>query len=128
MVAVSGPDVQVLADGFRLEQVLICLLDNAVKHASRQSTVGVAWLRDGSRVVIGVSDQGEGIDAADMARLFTRFGRVERTMGQRHGGIGLGLYIARQLTEAMGGAIWVKTERGAGSTFYVSVPAVDEGG
>src|SRR5207248_7961957 len=124
-VTVAGADAQVLADGFRLEQVLICLLDNAVKHAPPHSTVGVTWQRHGATVAIGVSDQGRGIDSADMARLFTRFGRVERTIGQSRGGVGLGLYIARQLTEAMGGAIWVKTARGAGSTFYVSVPAVD---
>lgn len=120
-VEVHGPDAWVEADGFRLEQVLICLLDNAVKHSPPRSAVTLTWDHDGADVVIAVADQGAGFDPADMARLFTRFGRVQSAMGQSHGGIGLGLYIARRLTEAMKGRIWVESTRGRGSIFYVAI-------
>lgn len=122
-IAAHGGDVAVLADGFRLEQVLIYLLDNAVKHSPPGATVTVSWTCQGDRVVIAVADQGQGIDPSDLPRLFRRFGRVQRTIGQSHGGVGLGLYIARRLIEAMHGRIWTESTPGEGSTFYVSVPA-----
>ena len=123
VLATTGDELQAQVDGFRLEQVLICLLDNAVKHSGAFTTVTVSWRRDGDRVVIGVTDQGGGISPADMPRLFQRFGRVQRTLGQSIGGMGLGLYIARRLTEAMGGCVWADSEHGQGSTFFVAVPA-----
>jgi signal transduction histidine kinase len=118
-----GDDLYARADGFRLEQVLICLLDNAVKHSGAYTTVTVTWRREGDRVVIAVTDQGGGISPADMPRLFQRFGRVQRTLSQSVGGMGLGLYIARRLTEAMDGCIWAESEHGHGSTFYIAIPA-----
>lgn len=121
-IVVSGAAEQALADGFRLEQVLISLLDNAVKHAPPDSTVTLRWRRAATRIVIEVSDQGGGIDPADIPRLFTRFGRLEHVMGQSLGGVGLGLYIARQLVEAMNGRIWAESAHGAGSTFCVALP------
>lgn len=120
-IEVDGSPITALADGFRLEQVLISLLDNAVKHAPPGSTVTLAWRREGAEVVLTVSDQGSGIDAADIPRLFMRFARIERAMNQSHGGVGLGLYIARRLTEAMGGRIWVESAPGMGSAFFVAL-------
>lgn len=122
-ISVQGGDAAVLADGFRLEQVLIYLLDNAVKHSPPAATVTVSWRCEGDHVVLAVADQGQGIDPSDMPRLFRRFGRVQRTIGQSHGGVGLGLYIARRLIEAMQGRIWTESTPGAGSTFYISVLA-----
>jgi signal transduction histidine kinase len=118
----SGAVVQVHVDGFRLEQVLICLLDNAVKHSPPQAPITVTCTPQGGEVVIATSDRGGGINPADVERLFTRFGRVQRPLGQSLGGVGLGLYIARQLTEAMNGRIWVESTPGEGSTFFVAVP------
>ena len=123
VIVVSGEPVLALADGFRLEQVLICLLDNAVKHAPVDSTITVEWHEVDGRVGITVSDEGKGIEAADLPRIFTRFGRLERVLGQSHGGIGLGLYIARRLVEAMHGAITVDSTPGEGSTFQVTLPS-----
>lgn len=114
----------VRADGFRLEQVLLCLLDNAVKHSPAHEPVTLTWRKEeeGACVVIAVADRAGGIDPADESRIFSRFSRLQRTIGQRHGGIGVGLYIARHLTEAMGGSIWVESRLGEGSTFFVSLP------
>lgn len=125
-IDLSETDEHVLADAFRLEQVLINLLDNAVKHTPLEAAVGLRWRRAGEQVVIEVSDQGGGIDPADIPRLFTRFGRLEHVVGQSLGGVGLGLYIARQLVEAMQGRIWVDSAFGAGSTFYVALPAAPD--
>jgi len=121
-IVVAGPPVRAIADGFRLEQVVISLLDNAVKHAPPASTVMLVWGEEDGAVVVKVSDEGSGIAAADIPRLFTRFGRLERSLGQANGGVGLGLYIARRLVEAMNGRIWVDSARGSGSTFSVAVP------
>ncbi len=121
-IVIAGPPVWAIADGFRLEQVLISLLDNAVKHAPSASTVMLVWGEEDGAVVVKISDEGSGIDPADIPRLFTRFGRLERSLGQTNGGVGLGLYIARRLVEAMNGRIWVDSVRGSGSTFSVAVP------
>lgn len=121
-VTVSGEPTWALADGFRLEQVLICLLDNAVKHAPSGSTVSITWRREDDVVTIGVTDEGKGIDPTDVPRLFARFGRLERVLGQSQGGVGLGLYIARRLVDAMDGRIEVESAPGEGSTFYVTLP------
>lgn len=121
-VEASGPSIHAMADGFRLEQVLISLLDNAVKHSPHGATITLTWEIEDRWVLIKVADQGGGIDDADVARVFARFGRLERAMGQSRGGVGLGLYIARRLTEAMNGRIWVDSIPGVGSTFCVAVP------
>ena len=125
-VVVSGEPLHAVADGFRLEQVLISLLDNAVKHAPAGSTIRVTWCREGQRIRISVADEGIGIDPADVPRLFTRFGRLERVLGQSRGGVGLGLYIARRLVEAMNGEIAIESTPGEGSTFHVTLPLPGE--
>jgi signal transduction histidine kinase len=73
-------------------------------------------------MVVAISDRGGGIGSAEMERLFTPFGRLHRTPSHGRSGIGLGLYIARRLTEAMNGHIWVESEPGRGSTFHIAVP------
>jgi len=125
-IVVAGPPIGAVADGFRLEQVLISLLDNAVKHTPTNGTVMLVWGADGDDVVIKVSDEGPGIDREDIPRLFTRFGRLENPMAQGSGGVGLGLYIARSLIEAMNGRIWVQSAQGVGSTFSIALPASDD--
>jgi signal transduction histidine kinase len=109
-----------------MEQALICLIDNAVKHSPPGGVIELSWHDDGSETVIMVRDQGPGIASGDMERLFRRFGRLQQTIGQSHGGVGLGLYIARRLVEAMDGRIWAESERGTGSAFCIAVPRSHE--
>jgi signal transduction histidine kinase len=106
-------------DRLRLEQVLVNLLSNALKYGAGQPVrVQVEALGERARLV--VRDEGIGIDAEAQARIFEKF---ERAVSERHyGGLGLGLYVTRQLVEAMSGAIRVESTPGQGSTFTVELP------
>jgi signal transduction histidine kinase len=113
--------VTVNADRGRLEQVLSNLLSNAMKFGAGQPiTVGVERRDDRARLT--VSDHGMGIDPARHARIFERF---ERGVSSKHyGGLGLGLYICRQIVEVHGGTISVDSHQGAGATFTVELTAM----
>lgn len=106
-------------DSLRLEQVLVNLLSNAVKYGGGQP-VEVSLVSEGPTAVLAVKDQGIGISEDGMARLF---GKFERAVSERHyGGLGLGLFITRQIVEAMGGSITVRSAQGKGSTFILRLP------
>jgi signal transduction histidine kinase/CheY-like chemotaxis protein len=120
----SGP-VYGRWDPARIEQVIANLLSNACKYGAGKPvrvTVGSA----GGAARLSVQDQGIGIIAADRDRIFERFERA--SSGRHYGGLGLGLYIARQVVEAHGGQIAVTSAAGAGSTFTVELPLGDRRG
>lgn len=106
-------------DRLRLEQVLTNLLSNAVKYGAGKP-VEVAVAAGEGKAVLTVRDQGIGIAAADQARIFDRFERA--VSGYEYGGLGLGLYIVRQIVEALGGDVRVDSAPGAGATFTVELP------
>ncbi|MFN0146666.1 MAG: ATP-binding protein [Dehalococcoidia bacterium] len=112
-----------LGDPGRLRQLLLIVLDNALKYTPAGGTVAVNARATGRRIEVSVQDTGRGISAEDQAHLFDRFYRVDagRTRGDR-GGSGLGLAIARELAEAHGGRITVESARGAGSKFIIRLP------
>ena len=115
------PDV--VADRDRLAQVLINLLDNAVKFTPEGGRIEVSARPSAGRVIVSVADNGVGIPPEDVGRIFERFYRVDRSRDRRDGGTGLGLAIAKHLTQAMGGTIEVDSRSGAGTTFRISLPA-----
>ena len=115
----AGPPLVGLWDRGRLEQVITNLLSNAVKYGDGKA-ITVRAHRDGDRVVIGVRDQGIGIAKVDQERIFRAFERVESA--HRVGGLGLGLYIGRQIVAAHGGTLRVTSEPGQGSTFWLELP------
>jgi PAS domain S-box-containing protein len=117
----SPGELWVWADPDRVRQVLVNLLSNAIKYSPAPSTVVVRGrlLDDPPRVVVHVRDEGEGIAAHHLARIFDRFYLTEKSKK----GVGLGLYICRELVEAMGGQIWAVSEVGEGSTFSFTLPA-----
>ena len=121
------PDTPILvnADGFLIQQVLANLVSNAVKYSPADAPVEVSALSVGGEGVVSVRDRGTGIRLSDQNRVFDRFFRVENGSDRRTGGTGLGLYIARQLVEAMSGRLWVVSEPGEGSTFSFSMPRAD---
>jgi two-component system phosphate regulon sensor histidine kinase PhoR len=113
--------VIVLGDQDRLGQVLDNLLGNAVKYADGEIEIRIETVSEEARLV--VADQGPGIPAEALPRLFERFYRGHPAAGEA--GLGLGLYIARMLVEAHGGRIWAASEPGSGSTFIVALPLAD---
>ena len=110
-----------LADRDRLGQVLAILLTNAVESSPPGSEVLVRVRRGAGEAQIAVVDQGTGIPAGALPRLFDRFYRVAATAGRARGP-GLGLDVSRRVVEAHGGRIAVASEVGRGSTFTVSLP------
>jgi two-component system, OmpR family, phosphate regulon sensor histidine kinase PhoR len=108
---------QVLADRGRLEQVLVNLLDNAIKYIPEKGTITVSTADAGSMVKIAVNDTGAGIPAKDLPRLFERFYRVDSARSREQGGTGLGLSIVKHIVQIHGGKISVESAHGKGSTF-----------
>lgn len=113
-----------LADSIRVERILYNLVDNAIKYSPKGGEVRVSARRDGDFLVVSVIDQGEGISRDDLAHLFQSFERLENSTDSNINGTGLGLRTCRILVEAMGGKIWVESEKGKGSTFFFSLPVV----
>jgi PAS domain S-box-containing protein len=116
----------VRADTFRLGQALLNLLSNAFKYSPPDGPVALVVSATGSHVAIEVQDRGPGIPADEQGRIFERFYRVESGLTRTTGGAGLGLYISKRLIEQMGGTMSVRSESGAGSTFRVTLPRVDQ--
>ncbi len=106
-------------DLLRIEQVLTNLIGNAIKYGAGKPVEVTVDEREGAGVIV-VRDQGIGIAAEDLERIFNRFERVAPI--NRYAGLGLGLYIARRVMDAHGGTITVNSEPGVGATFEVSLP------
>ncbi len=119
------PDAWVIGDGDRLKQLLLILLDNAMKYTPEGGQVGLgarqAVRRGVEGVEIHVSDTGTGIPAEEQERIFERFYRIDRARGSA--GAGLGLAIARWIVDEHQGSITVQSAPGEGSTFTVWLPA-----
>jgi two-component system phosphate regulon sensor histidine kinase PhoR len=117
------PNWRLLGYGFRLEQALLNLLDNAVKFNKPNGEVHVqVHDRSQDQIEIRVSDSGLGIPPGDRSRIFERFYRVDKARSREAGGTGLGLSIVKHAVEQMGGTVVVESELGKGSTFIVTLP------
>ncbi|QDE88008.1 PAS domain-containing sensor histidine kinase [Myxococcus xanthus] len=114
--------VQVNVDPFRMEQVLANLVENAFKYSPNGGTVRVSLRQRGGLALLSVSDEGIGIPPDQQKLLFDRYFRARNASAHSFGGLGLGLYISRDIVERHGGRIWVESEPGHGSTFHVALP------
>jgi two-component system phosphate regulon sensor histidine kinase PhoR len=113
----------VLADRNYLEQILINLLDNAIKYTPEGGRVVVSAVeKDSTDIQFSVEDNGIGIPKEDLSRIFERFYRVDKGRSKEMGGTGLGLSIVKHLVQAHGGRIWVESHPGKGSIFYFTLP------
>ena len=121
-VRVEVGALTVLADQAALEHVLTNLLENAIKYSPEGSVVTVRAERRGETVRTLVEDDGPGIEARHLPRLFERFYRVDAGRSRQVGGTGLGLAIVKHLAEAMGGAVGVESTVGRGSRFWIDLP------
>lgn len=116
-----GP-VQVVGDRERLGQVLINLLTNAIKYSPQADKVLIQVARDEGQALLRVQDFGIGITTHHHEHIFERFYQVSGPDGHSYPGLGIGLYLSREIVERHGGRIWVESAAGQGSTFSVSLP------
>jgi two-component system OmpR family sensor kinase len=112
----------IYADRERLETALDALIENAVKATDEGSPILVGSREDGHRLLLEVTDQGRGIGAEDLSRIFEPFSKIEPDRARKNGGTGLGLSIAKAIVDAHGGSIAVASEEGSGTTFRISLP------
>jgi PAS domain S-box-containing protein len=117
--------VLVVADRDRVRQVLMNLVENAMKYSPDGGRIELGVGHTGSNVRFHVRDEGLGIPADEHARIFDKFYRLDPGMTRGIGGTGLGLYICSELVERMGGRIWVESREGVGSAFFFEIPAGD---
>jgi two-component system phosphate regulon sensor histidine kinase PhoR len=116
-------DLTATTDVNRLEQVLANLVDNAIKYGRAEGTVTVGGKKlDDGRLEIFVQDDGPGIPAEALDRVFERFYRVDKARSRDQGGTGLGLSIVKHIVQAHGGEVWAKSELGKGATFFFTLP------
>ena len=119
------PEISACADEIRCEQVLSNLLENAVKYGREGGTVTVGGRAlEAGNVEVFVQDDGPGIPAAALERVFERFYRVDKARSRDEGGTGLGLAIVKHIVQSHGGKVWVESVPGHGAKFFFTLPTV----
>jgi len=121
---IGDADFNVIADRYRLIQVITNFLSNAIKYSDENKEVILSIAHDDQTVTVSVKDEGAGISRDYLPYVFERFFRIKKTRSIE--GIGLGLYLCRQIIRAHNGHVWVESEEGKGSTFYFSIPLKPE--
>jgi len=109
-------------DGVKINIALSNLVKNALRFTDSGGTITIKIEEDDGYMKVSVSDTGIGIPAKDLPKLFDRFFQVEEHLTRKHGGMGLGLSVAKSMVELHGGRIWVESELGKGSTFTFLLP------
>jgi signal transduction histidine kinase len=123
---VVGRDADVpaaFADPHKLEEILINLIDNAVKYSETDTRIEISIGTDGGDVIVSVRDHGQGIAPDDIPKLFQKFARLPSDSTSDIPGTGLGLYIVKGFVVAHGGRVWVDSALGEGSAFSFTLPA-----
>jgi PAS domain S-box-containing protein len=120
-----APLLYVAANPERLREVVMNLMDNAIKYTA-EGGIKVTLESNDKEVTVGVSDTGPGIAAEDMPHLFQKFYRIDNSATRTIGGTGLGLYLCRRVIELFNGRIWVESKPGQGSTFKFTLPRLSQ--
>jgi signal transduction histidine kinase len=120
----AGPSVWVKGDRARLKQLVVNLLDNAIKYTAQGGAIALTVETQNSKAVLEVSDNGIGIPPEALPRVFERFFRVDEARSREQGGAGLGLCIVKSICTAHNGHVDVSSSPGAGSRFRVELPLV----
>jgi two-component system, OmpR family, phosphate regulon sensor histidine kinase PhoR len=122
-LAQNGERAIALADEDKLRQVLVNLLDNAIKYSPDGGDVAIELAGGAGRVRLTVRDGGLGIPPGEQERIFEKFYRLDPALTRGVGGSGLGLFISRELVSRMGGSLTVRSQPGEGAAFVVDLPA-----
>ena len=113
-------------DGKAIQQALVNLIDNAIKHSSKNAFVRVGLEYTSNSLQFWVEDHGEGIPAGEQDKIFERFYRRGSELRRETQGVGIGLSIVKHIVEAHGGQIFVRSEVGKGSRFTIELPMNDK--
>ncbi|WP_262315242.1 cell wall metabolism sensor histidine kinase WalK [Lacticaseibacillus parakribbianus] len=119
---ITRRDLWVEIDQDKFMQVIDNIMNNAIKYSPDGGVITARLLETHNHVILSVSDQGLGIPRSDINKVFDRFYRVDKARSRKQGGTGLGLAISKEVVAALGGRIWVDSQEGKGSTFYISLP------
>jgi two-component system sensor histidine kinase KdpD len=119
-IELAGDPPLVEVDPVQVERVLANLLENALHYSGPEAEVAVVIAPAGEEAVVRVVDEGPGIPAGELERVFEPFERLDGSAGRR--GLGLGLTIARGFAEANGGRVWVEARAGTGASFAIAFP------
>ena len=120
LLRVDGPAL-VDADRNQIEVVLTHLIDNAIRYSPKGGDVEATVAKGDGQVVVAVKDQGIGIPEERQRHVFEPFFQIQPAIAG-YGGMGLGLYISKEILQRHGGRIWFESKEGQGSTFYFSLP------
>ena len=112
----------VQTDAEYVERIVMNLLSNAIKYTPRGGAVNVACEDKADSIVLSVRDNGEGIPDEKKEIIFDRFRQVNNSLARSSEGCGIGLSLCRSLAELLGGRVWLSSEAGCGSTFFVDLP------
>ncbi|UQS84295.1 cell wall metabolism sensor histidine kinase WalK [Bombilactobacillus thymidiniphilus] len=115
-------DLWVEIDPDKMTQAIDNIINNALKYSPDGGLITCRLLDTNHSLILSISDQGLGIPRKDLKHIFDRFYRVDKARSRKQGGTGLGLAIAKEVIEAQGGHMWVKSAENHGSTFYISLP------
>jgi signal transduction histidine kinase len=116
-------DFQIVGDKASLVELLVILIDNAIKYSEPKTTIKLTTRKSNQFVSLAVTDHGQGIKASDLPHIFDRFYRADFSRSKtKTNGYGLGLSIAKKIVDAHGGKIEAKSTLGKGSTFVVRLP------
>jgi len=118
----TNRDLWVEIDTDKFMQVVDNIMNNAIKYSPDGGVITCRLLETHRHVILSISDQGLGIPRKDLGKIFDRFYRVDKARSRQQGGTGLGLAISKEVIEAHHGRIWVDSQEGKGSTFYISLP------
>jgi signal transduction histidine kinase len=118
----AASDVQVEGDQSRLQQVVVNLLDNAIKYTPEGGSITVSVRGQPDKAVLSITDSGIGISQDSQEHIFERFYRTDKARSRELGGIGLGLSIVKSIGAAHGGRVSIESVEGRGSTFRFEIP------
>jgi PAS domain S-box-containing protein len=116
--------VHIYADLDKISSVVFNLLNNAVKYSTKGKNIDVAYQVTKKEVLVSVKDEGIGIEARDIEKIFERYYRVDDPYSRRVSGFGIGLYLSAEIIRRHNGKIWAESEPGKGSTFYFTLPLI----